>query len=399
MQPLVGNIYFTSSEFDAQLLRSLSKCAAKGAEYGECMASAFQIKDGYYNSWHKVWNQLSHRIKQIAIDCEAKKHFVSAAQAYLRSAEYFRQTEFFLRDNLKDPRILELANQIQSCFQRAIPHLPYKITSVKIPFQNQFFYGYFCQPKTISANPITILYPSGYDSFAEELYFTAVDFLDRGFNVLIFDGPGQGQTLRRNHIYMRPDWENVLPTVVDFTLQLPDVRKDKLVLLGRSFGGWLAPRAASGEHRLAGLICDPGQWDLYIAVKNRLPQHVMQLVENQQDDLANTEFFDKLDIHQRFFFLSRCQVHGFSSIPEWIRSLKDFTLENRAELISCPTLVCDATAEDKNKGQANVLYAALRCSKQLITFNSAEGAGDHCEMGTPLLFAQRVCGWIDETLI
>jgi hypothetical protein len=33
-------------------------------------------------------------------------------------------------------------------------------------------------------------------------------------------------------------------------------------LSGWSLGGYLAPRAASGEHRLAARIADPGQWSI-----------------------------------------------------------------------------------------------------------------------------------------
>jgi dienelactone hydrolase len=36
----------------------------------------------------------------------------------------------------------------------------------------------------------------------------------------------------------------------------------RIVLVGRSFGGLLAPRGASGEPRLAAMIVDPGQYDI-----------------------------------------------------------------------------------------------------------------------------------------
>jgi dienelactone hydrolase len=60
----------------------------------------------------------------------------------------------------------------------------------------------------------------------------------------------------------RPDWETVVRAVVDFALTLPGVNRSRIALAGWSFGGYLAPRAASGEPRLAALIADPGQWDL-----------------------------------------------------------------------------------------------------------------------------------------
>ena len=43
-----------------------------------------------------------------------------------------------------------------------------------------------------------------------------------------------------------------------------------VVLVGRSFGGLIAPRGASAEHRLAAMIVDPGQLEMGSAVMNRL---------------------------------------------------------------------------------------------------------------------------------
>jgi hypothetical protein len=36
----------------------------------------------------------------------------------------------------------------------------------------------------------------------------------------------------------------------------------RIALSGWSLGGYLAPRAASGEHRLAACIADPGLWSM-----------------------------------------------------------------------------------------------------------------------------------------
>ena len=64
------------------------------------------------------------------------------------------------------------------------------------------------------------------------------------------------------NIPLRPDWETVVGPVVDFALTPPEVHPEKLVISGWSLGDYLAPRAASAEHRLAACIADPGQWPL-----------------------------------------------------------------------------------------------------------------------------------------
>src|SRR5206468_4251681 len=75
----------------------------------------------------------------------------------------------------------------------------------------------------------------------------------------------------RDGLHMRPDWETVATAVVDFALARPDVDPAKLVLAGWSFGGFLAPRAAGDEHRIAALVADPGQWDQRLGIVPMLP--------------------------------------------------------------------------------------------------------------------------------
>ena len=72
---------------------------------------------------------------------------------------------------------------------------------------------------------------------------------------------GQGRNLIRGNSYLRPDWENVVTPVIDYALTRKEIDQKKIILAGWSFGGFLAPRAAAYEHRIAALIADPGQWD------------------------------------------------------------------------------------------------------------------------------------------
>ena len=49
-------------------------------------------------------------------------------------------------------------------------------------------------------------------------------------------------------------------------------------------------------------------------------------------------------------------------------------------------------------GQARQLFDALTCDKTFLLFTADEGAEDHCQVGSPLLSAQRMFDWLDETL-
>jgi len=51
----------------------------------------------------------------------------------------------------------------------------------------------------------------------------------RGYSVLPFEGPGQGEVIRVRHIPFRPDRENVIRPVVGSAAGQPDVEEDRII--------------------------------------------------------------------------------------------------------------------------------------------------------------------------
>jgi alpha-beta hydrolase superfamily lysophospholipase len=78
--------------------------------------------------------------------------------------------------------------------------------------------------------------------------------LNFGFYVLAFDGPAQGEALRKQKLVFKRDWEKVLTPVVHYDRSRPDVDDDKIVLYGINMGGYLVARAAAYEHRAAAMM-------------------------------------------------------------------------------------------------------------------------------------------------
>lgn len=66
---------------------------------------------------------------------------------------------------------------------------------------------------------------------------TQITPLERGHAFAAIDGPGQGAMLYEQRVPMRPDWEHVVPELVDALLTRAEVDPARLVLVGRSFGG------------------------------------------------------------------------------------------------------------------------------------------------------------------
>lgn len=137
------------------------------------------------------------------------------------------------------------------------------------------------------------------DGTAEELYFEiAAAALHRGYHVLAFEGPGQGEALREQNLYFRHDWEKVVTPVVDYLVSRVEVDPARIALIGYSFGGYLAPRAAAFEQRLAACVANGGIYSFFDgAVLKNKPASPWMLGELKKDKSAIIDFGTRLMMH------------------------------------------------------------------------------------------------------
>ena len=98
------------------------------------------------------------------------------------------------------------------------------------------------------------MFGGGFDSILEEFYpnFAEAAF-KRGYSVLTYEGPGQGQALRKYGLTYTPEWEKPVKAVLDEFLRT-HAKPSKIVLIGMSMGGYFAPRAAAFEERIDGVV-------------------------------------------------------------------------------------------------------------------------------------------------
>ena len=82
------------------------------------------------------------------------------------------------------------------------------VDRVDIPCEGTTLPGYLYSVDDSQTPRPTIIALAGFDLTGEELYFfAAAAALRRGYNVLAFDGPGQGERLRVQHLPARPDFD------------------------------------------------------------------------------------------------------------------------------------------------------------------------------------------------
>ena len=387
--------------FSFETLRAVGYTAYGGADIGEVMATAARITPGDWESWHREWLALADRIATIADHSAADGHAASASSAYLRASNYYRTAEFFLRDDpANDPRVDSTSARAIETF-RAAPEIQAHWTRVGIPYQGIELEGYYLNAGGDEPGR-TLLAHGGYDSTVEELFFTAGEAARRrGWNCLIFEGPGQASALRVNKLPFRHDWEAVVTPVVDFALSLPGVDPERIALLGMSMGGYLAPRAAAFEHRLAACVAYDGVIDMAVTILGRLGPQSPEL-----DSKQTLAAMDHLIAHRaeapsslRWGISNALWVFRGDTTQELLDEISKYgDLTEVVGQITCPTLVCEAENDHFFSGQPQMLYDALRCPKTLLTFTAAEGAAEHCHVGALTLFHQRMFDWLDDTL-
>jgi dienelactone hydrolase len=255
-----------------QTLRAAGSAPYGGADIGECLAAASRVKGGDLDSWHDSWSGMARTVLALAEAELAAGHGESARLAFWRASTYFRTAGVMLMGTPVDPRLVACQRSQADAFRRGAALMSRPPQIISIPYDDASLPGYlFLAGDDDTPRPAVIL-NGGYDGTAEELYFaTGAAALARGYHVLAFDGPGQGAALLEQGMVLRPDWENVITPVFDYLAAQPGVDSRRIALIGWSLGGYLAPRAASGEHRLAACIADCGSFDLHAAAIERIP--------------------------------------------------------------------------------------------------------------------------------
>jgi len=372
--------------YQAFTQRAMCYIPTGGADFGECLVTIKKIADGNVDKWYQEWIATASRVENIGNESLKNGHRISACEAYLRASNYYHTAYFPLFGYPVDKRLIKAFDKEIEVFQKAAGLFNTPIEIIKIPFESTTLPAYFLKvDDSDNARPI-IVYTNGYDSNIQEMYFAhAETALKRGYNCLLFDGPGQGRNLIQGNSYLRPDWEKVVTPVIDYALTRKEVDQTKIILAGWSFGGFLAPRAAAYEHRIAALIADPGQWDAADSLNTS--------VINKISSLLNTDEMLHWRIVQRGFW-----ALNVNCLEDFFKSMENFKVSHIAQNIRCPTLITLPEGDPIASG-ALALYKALNVSnKKLVHFSEEEGSGGHCEMLSRSLYNQRVFDWLDETI-
>jgi pimeloyl-ACP methyl ester carboxylesterase len=263
--------------------------------------------------------------------------------------------------------------------------------------------GYLCLVDGSGGKRPLLIIHSGFDGTAEELFFGIARLaLDRGFNCLLFEGPGQGGVIREQKIPFRPDWETVVTPVLDYALTLPETDPGRVGLMGFSFGGYLAPRAVAFEHRFKVCVADGGVYDFYENAIKKSPPDIEKILSDKKASAEmDREIMEsmKTNVDTGWLFANGMFTFGAKSPSDFYRMLKPYTMKGLAEKIQCTMLVVDSEGDKDLPGQARQLYEALKCPREYMLFTKEEGAEEHCQMGAVMISDERILSWLENNLM
>lgn len=177
----------------------------------------------------------------------------------LRASQYYGQALFFVLGS-DDPggeeRLYKSGRRGWDTFCGLSDPPP---VTADVPYRRTPLPVWFFRPDGSGERRPTVILTNGSDGQNVDMWTYGVQAaLERGWNALVYDGPGQGQLLFVDRVVFTPRWETVVTPLVDWLVARSDVDAGRIALTGLSMTGDLAPRAAALEDRIAALVAMPG---------------------------------------------------------------------------------------------------------------------------------------------
>lgn len=152
---------------------------------------------------------------------------------------FYRMAEFYM--DWRDPDALKCWKKARKIFFEYFEDF-FKgehpiVEKIDVPYENYTMPLLKMNPDGESKGDIVV--HGGFDSNYEEFFPQCMYLRQNGYTVYLFEGPGQGETIRLHGASLPLEWEKPVKAVLDY-MKLSDV-----TLVGQSYGGFYAPRASA----------------------------------------------------------------------------------------------------------------------------------------------------------
>ncbi|MBN9022914.1 MAG: hypothetical protein J0H08_12650 [Rhizobiales bacterium] len=251
-------MFFKNSAMEFSFLTGLGNVYHQGNNLGKFLHIASTVKDGDAAGAFAAFRDAGDEATEIAAASMAKGHKVSARQAWLWAQSYYATATDFADAAGGAEVFLPTWEKLDAAWNAAVALFDPPAERLDIPYEGTMLRGYYFRaPGATGRRPLLIMNNGSDGPLLEMWTMGGAGALARGYDMLTFDGPGQGYALWKQQLHFRPDWEKVITPVVDFALGLDTVDPGRIALLGISQGGYWVPRAVAFEHRIRAAVADP----------------------------------------------------------------------------------------------------------------------------------------------
>lgn len=387
--------FFADQTYHFQTLRVLNDVPSDGADTSEVLETVKHIRSGDAEGWFRAWSETGDRVARLA---NATADRIASGRALLRAHNYYRTAEFFLPPD--DPkRPVSTAKNVHS-FYAGLDAMGVAYQRIEVPYGGDHHLKavYYPAVERDRKRPLIVL-SGGFDSTLEELYFLLVkDAREHGYSVLTYDGPGQGSVLREQGLTFTHEWEKPTKAVVDAFLA-SHARPDKMVLVGTSLGGYLAPRAAAFDERFDGVVAWDVMFDMGAVAGRYAPPAVFWLRDHGFAVVVDLMIRARAALSPGFAWAASNGMWtlGTRHPLDTVTALQKYTLAGVAQRITADVLIL-AGAEDHFVPVAQVAQfeKALTAARSVTTriYDRTTGGAEHCQMGAQTLWHADLFDWI-----
>lgn len=349
---------------------------AEACREEELLEIAPRLVDFNPTNWHKEWDGLAKR--------------AGSEGRWMHAAYYHRMSEFFLPENR--PEKLSAYREFRHCFYKAADKRVFE--HFEVPYESG------CLPairiRGAQEKGIILLH-GGYDSFMEEFYLQAKKVIEKGYTFILFEGPGQGRTLREG-MRMTHEWEKPVGAVLNH------FKLTSAILVGISLGGYLALRAAAFEPRIKQVVAYDVVYDAFACFTDHMPEPLrsrfreMVLAGRKEQVNQAAEMLKAKDDLVDWALTHGMYITGTHSPFDYFRSLAEFNTREISTLIRQDVLLL---AGEKDHfvplkmfyRQKEALVNARSVRGRLFT--ALENGDQHCQVGNIDLAWEEIVGWLN----
>lgn len=355
-----------------------------------------KIMDFQLNRWHSFGylrleglRDAARRIRSLE---DWKPEMVRQAEKALaegrmtEAAFFYRAAEFFALPS--DPDKPALYDTFQDLFYRHVFDAD-RADRVEVPYEGAFLPALRVHAREHRG---TLVVHGGFDSFIEEFYSVALWFSDRGFEVILFDGPGQGGALKQHGLPLTYEWEKPAKAVLD-RFEVEDV-----TWLGVSLGGWLCFRAAAFEPRVARVIASSIAFDYLRIAPPWLQPLVRALLRFPRAMNVLATLKARLRPQERWAVHQLMYVFKVTTPVAGAAKLLELNEQNlHAERVRQDVLILTGEEDHFIPLKMHHMQVKALSNARSVTgriFTAAEQAQNHCQVGNVELALREMARWI-----